>query len=246
MSERSGFRGERQLAIICAKSRTVYLPVPKIASTSLKYLFWRLNNHRYPTTAFGRFLDMRLANHHGRRKSLRLHAESGYLTVPYEHSAIPGGYESFAVVRDPVHRLKSAWKSKANAKRFRHDGSAAELEAIGLSLEPDFATFLRSFEDYARLSRVIRIHTLPYAHYLGDTPGNVDRLFRIESIGELEEWFSERAGFPITVERQNKSPAAPREDRLGPLELERLRKLTQADYAFLGHLYDFDKAAGRL
>lgn len=238
---------ERNMAIFCERTRTAYVPMPKIASTSLKYLFWRLNNGRYPTTAFGRFLDSRLASHHARRKSLRLHAEGGYLTVPFEPlDHLPEDHQSFAVVRDPVHRLKSAWKSKANPKRFRHDGSAAALEAVGLPLEPDFATFLRHFEDYARLSRVIRIHTLPYAHYLGETAGNVDRLFRIEAIGELEDWLSSRAGFPVTIERQNKSPSAPREDRLGALEQEKIRKLTAADYAFLGHLYDFDKAAARL
>ncbi|MCB1418179.1 MAG: sulfotransferase family 2 domain-containing protein [Notoacmeibacter sp.] len=235
------------MAIDCQITRTVYHAVPKVACTSLKTLFWTLNHegNSVPLEEKAANLLRRLRGRPPR--PLGIHHRAGYETVSFDASRpVPAGYESFAVVRDPLARLKSAWSNKVTSERFEHREEDRAISRAGLPLEPGFAEFIENYDAYRSLSGAARDHTEHFSVYLGPTRASVYRLFRMEEMPDLESWLSARAGRPITVPRENRTEADTRDASVPSALHDRLRAITRSDYDWLEGLYSFEAGLARL
>ena len=106
------------MPVTCQTTKTLYFPIPKVACTSLKKRFWELKNGRsFPNQ---KTLFRRVRRHLGiPMAEVRIQSEVGYETVDFNSLVeLPAGFESLAIVRDPVARLKSAWSNKVRENFF--------------------------------------------------------------------------------------------------------------------------------
>lgn len=125
---------------------------------------------------------------------------------------------------------------------FERHGEAQAVKDAGLPVSPTFAEFIEHFDLYRQLSRPVRRHTQSYTRYLGDSLAWFDRIFRIEKMRELEAYLTERAGFEITIPKENRSSKKRKATALGTNAIKRLREITQKEYDLVDDYYSFDVA----
>jgi len=152
-----------------------YFAVPKCAWTSLKTLFFQVENGR-PWSSFkvnGRDFWV-----HNAYPSLQF-ADAQALTAP--------GFWKFAILRDPISRLESCYHNRLMRGRGHKQllANRDELDRRGLKLRPSFAQFVDRYEDYCDMSWDVRGHSRPLSFFLGREPGYFDRLFRLSELGDL-------------------------------------------------------------
>lgn len=226
------------MPVTCDNLQLSYYPVPKVACTSLKMLFWELAHGR-PYRPRLRLGSMRRPQHTG------IHSVEGYRTRSWNASPLPpAGCETLVVVRDPIARLHSAWRNKAT-RRVLARGELEDLTDEGLPHEPDFGTFVDRLEAYRFVSRPVRIHTHPLAWHLGPDLGFFDHVFELERVDALLGLLSARAGRPVSMPRRNASEVDVRSDALTAAQRARLAELTAPDYAWLRGRYDAEASLAR-
>lgn len=241
------------MAIVSPTLGMVYFDITKIASSSLKVLFWEIENGR-PYPSENKILRVaqrwraRLLRDASKRPD-SLHNDFDWLkTRAFDPTAgAEEGYHRFTVVRDPMQRLLSAWKDKINRKQF--EKRPAEIRALrheGLPLDPSFGEFIDHFDAYCRISRPARIHSTHYAWHLGDDLSFFDSIHKLEQMDALLDRFSKKLGRPVVLPRSNASRNERRSAALTDPQLERLAEITAPDYRLLGDLYDADAAISRL
>lgn len=232
------------MAVISHEARLVYVPVPKIACTSVKTMFYELANPDGPRLGLRGRLRAALG---GAPRPLRIHHQPGYATLRFTRVAaavgpIPQGYVKVALVRDPLARLRSAWGNKVGRAIFAARGEIEDVENEELPLDPSFSQFLRGFEGYRRVSRAARAHTEPLRWHLGPDLGWYDHVFRMEDMDAFAAFVSERVGRPVRPPRKNEGGAPSRPATLEPGDEDRLRALLSDDYALLDGVYDVERA----
>lgn len=224
------------MAIFSAKCRLVYYPVPKVACTTAKSVFWKLDNNG---------IWDRLRRIVG--KSQDVHHNPAYKTDPFDPDApVPPNYETVALIRDPAKRLRSAWSNKVNAAGFHRWKQAPLAEKAGLPIDPDFSTFLAHFETYAMISRAARVHTRPHWLYLGPDFTKIDHLFKIEDSARFFDLLSARSGIQVDPSHENTATADQRDDSITAANVDQLRDITAKDYELMQGAYDFDEAIAAL
>ena len=153
---------------------------------------------------------------------------------------MPEGFARFAVLRDPLSRLHSAWSNKTGSGPFGQRGESGAILAAGLPVDPHVRRVpggLRALPG-AFGSRG-GSSTRPLRWHLGDDLGWYDRLFLLEAIADLEPWVSERAGEPVRLARENRGAPAGRALGLEDRHIDLARRILADDYALLAGLYDF-------
>lgn len=231
------------MAVISQVLKAAYFDVTKVGSSSLKEILWELD-HGAPFK--GRGVARVVNNLRWRLASAKLvqprniHEQEGYRTQIFSLSEVPEGYVSFTLVRDPVARLKSAWKDKVHRNQFRWRGEEMDIENEGLPLDPTFGEFITHFHEYRLVSRPVRVHTTPYSWHLGEDIGFFDRAFRLETLDEMNAYLSDRLGRPFPVHHANRSGTSRRDATLTRRQIDTLLQITQPDYRLLGDMYDIN------
>jgi hypothetical protein len=208
----------------CVKLKLHYFPVPKNAGTSIRDCLFEIENG-------WRYRPMIID---GQR--IGLHKLFG---VPGAFQPAPDrpGYLRFAVVRDPLRRLLSAYASKV---LDRPGVARADFPSLGLRSDlpkdPDIETFVAHLDEYRAIT-TIGHHTNPQRYFLGGDLAHFHRVFRAEDLGELEHFLSERAGAPITLPRLK--GGGPKVDlaTLSPAARGRIVQHYAADYELLARYY---------
>ncbi|NOD36583.1 MULTISPECIES: sulfotransferase family 2 domain-containing protein [unclassified Ruegeria] len=234
------------MAVISEKLKAVYFDITKVGSSSLKEMLWELDSG---TPFKGRGM-VRIKNNIRWRlacaklvKPRNIHEQEGYQTQKFSQAYVPEEYVSFALVRDPLARIKSAWRDKIHQKQFQWRDEEMDIRNEGLPLNPSFGEFIDNFHQYRAVSRPARIHTTPYDWHLGGNIEFFDHVFKLEELSDLYDFISERLGCPLPGKHANKSPIEKRDDQLKSHQVDALLKLTKPDYDLLGGLYDQETAA---
>jgi len=230
------------MAIICDRARTAYFPVPKVACTSLKALFWEINH--------GRARPGKLSWSARVRRKLgisifgeTLQTENGYRTEDFDPGIVlPPDYERFAVVRDPLARLHSAWSNKVNRKMFERHHEVESLGSLGLTSSPTFAEFVEHFDEYRSHSIPVARHTGGYSQYLGEDLGWFTHVFPIERLGDLEAYLRERTKDDVHIPIRNSSRPDVRARQLDARHRDMLAVILADDYRLLSDFYSLDEA----
>lgn len=198
-------------AIICKLTRTVYFPAPKIASSSLRELFFELDNG-FPFRKFeinGGLVDLFWLYRNQER---------------FKPQPIPEGYESLAVVRDPIKRFISFFKWGIIDGNCAVDGIESIDQLVG------------SFERL-EMSPKARFHLLPQNVFLGKDLSFFDRVFTVEKLEEITSYLTERAGKVVLLPRTNISANTSGKLKLNNSSVEKLRQIYYMDYELLKEFY---------
>ena len=240
------------MPVISHKLKLAYFDIPKVACTTLKTALWEIENGREFEASPKLPISDRIRNLISDAKAenwLDIHDIDGYRTLSYRLAKeidIPSDYDRITVLRDPIARFYSAWSNKANWKTFSARGELYDLENEGLAPSPSFPEFLREFERYRAASRPVRVHTFPYAWHLGPDLSPYDKRFKLEKMGELEEYLSQRAGVQVSLPKANRTVASREPLDLSAPEIDKLIDLTKEEYAWLDGLYDQSASLERL
>lgn len=213
------------MTVLSKKCRLVYYPVPKVACTTAKLTFYALD---HPNASAPR---------------RAIHQQPGYQSDPLDNTAtIPSGYETVALIRDPVLRLRSAWSNKVNTDSFRRWRQKPLAIKAGLPLDPDFSTFIQNFDIYCEISRAARVHTRPHCLYLGGDLAAIDHVFKIKDIAEFFDLLSARSNTKVTPAHANRAISDKRDNSITALNIDQLRKITARDYDLMRGYFEFDAA----
>ncbi len=237
------------MAVVSQVLSAVYFDITKVGSSSLKETLWELE-HGEPFK--GRGIKRVVNNLHWRLARAKLiqprniHEQDGYRTQIFSKAVVPEDYVTFTLVRDPVARIKSAWRDKVHRNQFRWRNEEMDIENEGLPLDPTFGEFIDHFYEYRAVSRPVRVHTTPYSWHLGDDIHLFDHVFRLEAVEEMNAFLSERLGKPLPIHHVNKSELGQRDGKLTHRQIDALLNIAQADYDLLGGMYNIKAAEERL
>jgi Sulfotransferase family len=197
-------------SIFCEATRTVYYPAPKSASTSLRNVFYELDNG----TSF---------------KPFKLNGKTIALFWLYKNEEgfrpeqPPPGIDKIAVVRDPVMRFISFYTWAILKGRCPLPGVT------------DINHLVETLETHLEGNAMARFHLAPQHLFIGKDLSYFDRIFRTENLDELAAYLSERAGRPVPMQRENvtKTEVPPLTDT----SMAKLRQLYAADIELLSGFY---------
>ena len=206
------------MSIYSAVLNIRYYPVPKVACTSVKQVFFELE-HGGPYTGGS------------------IHNEYGTPVFRANQPPRHPGELRIALVRDPIKRFISAYRNRIHG----HEEAAHwKLRQQGLPLDlkpfPSLNEFAHDLKAYQALVPSLRHHTQPMVSFLGRNPGFYDRIFMMDDIASLEALLSERAGQPISLPVTQTGGPHYKVDELGAGEVDLLRRYYRDDYAFLAKL----------
>lgn len=162
----------------------------------------------------------------------------GHLTAEGFRQADPdrfARYTVFAIVRDPVARLRSAFTYLKTTTRYAHDRAWAQRHLAGIG---DFGSFVDRLGSTAFRARVMPwIHFRPQADFLTDLQGGVivDRIIRLEGVDQLLPPLLAELGIDVELPRNNRSQPVCQSDQLDPARIAIVRELYAGDFAILGY-----------
>lgn len=180
------------MAIVCEPYKLIYFPVPKNACTSIKTTIWEIIHGR----KFEPFVE---AGH--RIEHIHQVYASRVFSIGDLEASAPRWVEyfRFTVVRDPVDRLVSAYRSRVLFHNELSEevlrGSAPNSSALVAT--PDFAHFVRNLPLYQGVSSSIAYHTAPQKAFIGDRLGLYDLVCKLESLDVLEAELTARLQRPV-------------------------------------------------
>jgi hypothetical protein len=211
--------------ILCSKHSISYLPLPKVANTSIKHAMFELE--------------------HG-EKFRQVTAGAAHIHEYFRrHKADVGeGKFRFVVVRDPIKRFLSAY---ANRVVHHRELSLEKIQAVALQKKklkidpaafqpnPDPGQFVELLEQYQRIPSIL-IHTRPVAPVIQDL-SLFSKVYVIERLAELEADLSEIAGRPVKL--RHAQAGGPKLDVscLSARHLEKLLSYYEEDYRLLHAFY---------
>lgn len=176
------------MAIIVDKLNVAYFPAPKVACTSLKYMFYYIeNNKEYIPTI---------------RNSIKVHVHGYYPTSPFSRAPMKRieNYYKFCVVRDPIKRLISCY---ANRVLFHKELSENRLsvDAIkaGARPNPSIEYFIENLELYREHSPSITHHTDLQCKFIGNDPKFYSRIYKMNELEILKDDISEIYGEKLNL-----------------------------------------------
>lgn len=207
---------------ILVKSGTIaFYDIPKSASTSIKRALYSAENGR----------DFQ------RSRKWNIHDE-----YPCKFfTEAPSGAWAFSVVRDPMKRLLSVWGNRVIHHR---DLSKLKLHKIkplgrlpGLSPTPKADDFFRKLSWYRLISGPIRHHSDPVYKFLGPDLHRLDRVYRIDEIGDLEKDLSEKYQKEIKIGRYQTGGPKLTWEELSMKTQSRVAHFLRSEYEYLGDYF---------
>jgi len=220
--------GSTSMTLLCNTLGVAYFPVPKSASTTLRHYFHEIDT------------GMKwIRGKEGVGPHLLPLGPGAHVPVPFAKTNLQEleGYETMAVVREPVARLISCYSHHIVIKPR---GLKRISEKYNLPECPDFATFVDHLASYRTVSRRIRSHSHLLSHWLGSDLSFFDAIFDFAALPVLGEWLQSRGGGPITHHRNKsarKRGIPPGHVTCTASAIAKIREFYAEDYALFGHIF---------
>jgi hypothetical protein len=227
------------MAIVSDTYKIAYFRVPKVACTSLKLAMHKvLFGVEHATPEDDSIQGVLETKDFKKRDLVNL-----------------DGYFKFAVIRDPIDRILSAYNDKIldaecliaedRQKRVQLANKLVALTWLdtktyrSLPLLPDISTVIQHIKLYRAKYRVVWGHTNPTRTYLGGDLSVFDRIYTLDQLDQLKADMEARTGSPFDIPRRNVSkPSTPvRRDDLEKGDLERLTTYLNDDYELLSDYF---------
>ena len=224
------------MPVILKQYNIAYFPVPKVACSSIKHLLFFLEHGKN----FEKYVD-------GAGRKHNIH-NSVYPTLnTWEDDWVgAANMHRIAVVRDPVDRFISAYRSRVVHFNELSEASidAAKAALLGLTPDPSLDQFIDNLDLYRVLSGSIKHHTDPQSFFLGHTLEYFDRVYKFEELHELESDLRERARVQVALPHLVKGPIGEKPS----ISAKRVRKIIEfysGDYALVKGYYSPESATNK-
>lgn len=207
------------MAITLPKLGISYSPVPKNACTSIKQMFFHIENgfEFSPLVRYGRMFHIHNFYPSDRHAPL---SEQDRKTV-----------WKFAIVRDPIKRFVSSYSNRVVFhKELNKSALGEENIKLGARPDPDLEEFVERIEIYRKASWSIWHHTQPHTFFLGSEPGYFDRLFTIDQLSEMVSELQARVGSDLNLPHEQTGGPKIDASSLSANAVEKLQKFYQEDY----------------
>lgn len=206
------------MTIHLKKQKLTYFSVPKVACSSLKRVFFKIENG----------FSFRVFEISGRRYGIHFFAPSIALSEIPAHKMT--GHVKIAALRDPWSRILSCYASKVISARALHGIEfTPEQKALGMVAEPPIDNFVDLLPHYRDASQIIRHHSEPLSYFLGTNPAFFDQLFPLNRLPEMVEYVESITGKMLNLPHASKKTAS--YVTLSLDETERNRKKIEDAYA---------------
>lgn len=200
-----------------------YYAVPKCASSSLKQLFFCIENgFKYrPFVANGR----------------HIHIHRVYPTLAFARAEPRDqeGNDRIAVVRDPVDRLLSAYSHRIGKRGSLPLTDAAS--AAGVDPEPFLASFIDRLEEYREHSPWLAHHTQPLVHFLGQDAAYFTALYPLAELNLLVSDLSTRLQRELTIGTVHTDGPKLNRTALTGAQIRRIEAFYAEDYEVFGNSF---------
>ena len=210
---------------ISSRYKLAFFDTPKVASTSLKHVIYRLDHDQEFVPGQGGFR----------------HIHQVYPTVKFDPDQLEqtAGYWRFAVVRDPVSRIVSAYKNRVVRDRELQKSWRSRLRARlhGLKPQPSLEEFCLQLPRY-RKHRGTGHHTALISEFLGPDLGLYDAVFRLEDTRAVAQEIEQRTGQDVHLRHDKKERTSGDTLNLSKPAFDALLAYTQDEYAMLRGLYE--------
>lgn len=175
----------------------------------------------------------------------RVHPQFPTHQIREEDFEATEGFWRYAIIRDPISRLLSAYGNRVHHHHdIRKYAAPRLLERLlfpirhpGLSLYPDRDSFYCKLQCYQTLSFSIWHHTAPISTFIGDNLDRFDAIYRIEDIPLLEAQLSNHTGRRITLPREQTAGEKIKLDMLSDAARASVLSYTEPDYELLKDYY---------
>ena len=200
------------------KFKLFYAPIPKVACTSLKRMFFRIENG----FAFQRFT----AN--GQDWNIQRVYNSG-LRETFNEARIKD-YRRITMVRDPVRRFLSGYTNRVVFHYYADDLAIKAVVYLRKPTpNPELDEFIDLFEQYRKISD-IDWHFRPMSDFIGSDPSYFHAIYDIRQMDDFVADVAQVVGQELEVERtQTGGPKIDPGD-LSPKQLEKIQSLYASDY----------------
>ena len=207
------------MALILPKQRIAYFPVPKAACTSIKTMFFEIENG----------VPFKPMQRHGQM----FHIHNFYGTQPFnrQNTGQLQDFWRFAVFRDPVARFLSCYSNRVLHFRELSPGMLSQqAQAAGALPDPDLDTFVERIELYREYSPSIRHHVAPQVSFLGRDPGFFDRIYSMKELKQMVADLEERMGLQLHLPHEQRGGPKLTLADLGANTRDRLSAIYRADF----------------
>jgi len=215
------------MSVILNQYKLFYAAVPKVGCTSLKGMFFKLENDRafVPYTVNG--------------QSKNVH-NMGYRTMlrdTYPEWRIRD-FHRVALVRDPIKRFLSAYSNRVlHHKELSQKLAGDKLTALNLQPDPELDLFVERFEDYLQTHPSILHHTRPMVDYLGADTGYFSKLYPLQDMDQFARDISERTGKELAVGHEQTGGRKFKPSDLSEAHTRKLKDYYEADYRVFGDYF---------
>tara|TARA_R110000796_G_scaffold18532_2_gene56149 strand:- start:17870 stop:19528 length:1659 start_codon:yes stop_codon:yes gene_type:complete len=222
------------MAVVLKDLGVCYFPAPKVANTSIKHLMYEVEHgHSF----VGEKDEVTGAVRH-------IHKE---FSTPLFKELDLSEYDPFlrfAVIRDPVERMLSAWRNRVVHHGELSEGkvSVEKLTEAGVTENPDLETFIDNLDVYRQVKGSIHTHTAPLVDFLGKDSTYYHLIFTMENSHLIEELFYVMTGVRRSMGRsQTGGPKVSTQD-LDAGRIQKIKEFYAEDYEVFGHLLGSDGA----
>lgn len=214
------------MTVILQEFGLSYLPVPKVACTSLKTYFFEIENG----FAFQPFATS------GRKWWIH----NFYASRPRGEQDQPAmaDHHRIAVVRDPVARLLSCYSNRVlHHRELSREKALRPLRRAGLPFAPDLSTFVANLAGYCAAVTSIQHHAAPMVTFLGDDPAYFSRIYQMTELDQLVADVAARTGRRAPLQKLQTGGPKITAEALTRAEIDLLHDFYAEDYAaFAAHL----------
>ena len=218
------------MAVTLRKYKATYFPAPKIACTSVKYLLYYIENgNEFQSSVID-----------GKTKHIHDSVYSTPKFISVDKAAI-SDHLRFAVVRDPIKRLISAY---TNRVVFYKELAAHKLDPdlakrLGVHPDPTIDEFFSKIAEYRLLSPSIRHHTDAQTVFFGNDLAYFHRIYTVANLPQLVEDLSRLTGMALTLPHEQSGGPKIDASELRPRTLLQAAEYCAGDYALLRDYYRF-------
>ena len=223
--------------IYLEKENIAYAPAPKVASTTIKHILYRIrtNTDYKPslTKAKNVFIHDAMPTNRFKQWSLKR------MMIKSRGAFI------FAIVRDPLSRIRSC---HANRICYFNDieknrSALKKIVKENLPTQPDINTFIANLDTYITCSKDIHHHASPLVDYLGKEPALYSKIYTMplintELFNDLQTICSSNKEL-FNIKKLNKRKIFD-QDKITKQNIEKIHNFYSEDYRIYGSYFKDD------
>ena len=215
-------------------SSFLYIPVPKIACTSMKTFFYEIKHG----TSFPSEEHREKYKHIHKWSKSQLYHEWHKKPLIQNKDLLNSAFK-FCIVRDPIDRVLSCYKSRVVYHKNLHNINSQLLQNANLRVEPDLNFFIDHLDEYMTVHSGIKHHARSIIDYLGPDPKFYDAIYDISEINNTLYpcLLTKTSNIDFKIKNLQSSSNISSPSNLSASQIDRLQQLYHTDYKIYGDYF---------